>query len=49
VDPAHHILGLRLNFYVAVVLTIAGGTWFYFTQRAPAARNDGNLTASGEP
>jgi prolipoprotein diacylglyceryl transferase len=33
VDPAHHILGLRLNLYVAVVLTIAGATWFYFTQR----------------
>ena len=28
VDPAHHILGLRLNFYVACLLTIAGAVWF---------------------
>jgi prolipoprotein diacylglyceryl transferase len=48
VDPAHHILGLRLNLYVAAVLTIAGGAWFVFTQRAPSPRNDGKLTASGE-
>ena len=49
VDPAHHILGLRLNLYVAVVLTIAGGTWFVLCQRAPSSRNDGESTASGEP
>ena len=35
VDPAHHILGLRLNLYVAVMLTIAGGTWFVLSQRRP--------------
>ena len=28
VDPAHHIFGLRLNFFVAVALTIAGLAWF---------------------
>jgi prolipoprotein diacylglyceryl transferase len=28
VDPAHHILGLRLNFFVACLLTIAGALWF---------------------
>jgi prolipoprotein diacylglyceryltransferase len=28
VDPAHHIFGLRLNFYVAVVLFIGGLAWF---------------------
>ena len=33
VDPAHHILGLRLNFFVAAVLTIAGAAWFLRTQR----------------
>jgi prolipoprotein diacylglyceryl transferase len=49
VDPAHHILGLRLNLYVAVVLTIAGGTWFVLTQRAPAARNDAAARASRSP
>jgi prolipoprotein diacylglyceryltransferase len=33
VDPAHHILGLRLNFYVAAVLFIAGVAWFVRVQR----------------
>jgi prolipoprotein diacylglyceryl transferase len=28
VDPAHHILGLRLNFYVAGLLCLAGLIWF---------------------
>jgi prolipoprotein diacylglyceryl transferase len=39
IDPAHHILGMRLNFFVAVALCIAGLVWFARTQRgAPAAR-----------
>lgn len=39
VDPAHHILGLRLNLYVASILCLAGLAWFVRTQRtaAPAA------------
>jgi prolipoprotein diacylglyceryl transferase len=28
VDPAHHILGLRLNFFVATLLFVAGLAWF---------------------
>lgn len=28
VDPAHHILGLRLNFFVSCLLAIGGATWF---------------------
>jgi prolipoprotein diacylglyceryl transferase len=28
VDPAHHILGLRLNFFVACLLTVGGALWF---------------------
>ncbi len=28
VDPAHHIFGLRLNFYVALFLCIGGLAWF---------------------
>ena len=28
VDPAHHILGLRLNFFVAALLFVAGLAWF---------------------
>jgi prolipoprotein diacylglyceryl transferase len=32
VDPAHHIAGLRLNFYVATLLCLAGLVWFARTQ-----------------
>jgi prolipoprotein diacylglyceryl transferase len=35
VDPAHHVLGLRLNLLVAIVLTIAGLVWFWRSQRRP--------------
>ncbi len=38
VDPAHRILGLRLNLYVASILCLAGIAWFVRIQRrAPAA------------
>ena len=33
VDPAQHILGLRLNFYVATVLFLVGLAWFVRIQR----------------
>jgi prolipoprotein diacylglyceryl transferase len=33
VDPAHHILGLRLNLYVAGILCLAGLAWFVRIQR----------------
>ncbi|HVW47883.1 MAG TPA: prolipoprotein diacylglyceryl transferase [Solirubrobacterales bacterium] len=36
VDPAHHILGQRLNFWVAIILTLVGLAWFAWTQRAEA-------------
>jgi prolipoprotein diacylglyceryl transferase len=32
VDPSHHFLGLRLNFYVATLLCIAGLLWFAYSQ-----------------
>src|SRR5271154_4376306 len=49
VDPAHHIFGLRLNFYVASILCVAGLVWFTRIQRsspdaaaeAPAERGAG--------
>ncbi len=37
VDPAHHVFGLRLNFYVACLLTVLGAAWFVASQRGPAA------------
>jgi prolipoprotein diacylglyceryl transferase len=33
VDPAHHILGLRLNFFVASILCATGLAWFARIQR----------------
>ena len=33
IDPAHHIFGLRLNFYVAGALCVAGLVWFVRIQR----------------
>jgi prolipoprotein diacylglyceryl transferase len=34
VDRAHHVFGLRLNFFIAVVLTVVGFIWFVRSQRA---------------
>jgi prolipoprotein diacylglyceryltransferase len=52
VDSAHHIFGLRLNFYVATLLFLAGTVWFLRTQRSPigasgAIRRGGALLAAG--
>jgi prolipoprotein diacylglyceryl transferase len=33
IDSSEHFLGLRLNFYVATVLTLAGIVWFIWIQR----------------
>src|SRR5215471_6650843 len=33
VDPSEHFLGMRLNMYVAIAGTVAGGVWFWYTQR----------------
>jgi prolipoprotein diacylglyceryl transferase len=36
IDSSEHFLGLRLNFYVAAVLTLIGLAWFIRAQRGPA-------------
>jgi prolipoprotein diacylglyceryl transferase len=36
IDSSAYFLGLRLNMYVAIVMTITGVTWFIFTQRRKA-------------
>jgi prolipoprotein diacylglyceryl transferase len=47
VDPAHHILGMRLNFWVASLLTVLGLAWFARTQRpAHAPARDPELSSS---
>jgi prolipoprotein diacylglyceryl transferase len=54
VDPSEHFLGLRLNMYVATVLTVAGIVWFVYSQRRgrPAsellARRPNSEDTSGE-
>jgi prolipoprotein diacylglyceryl transferase len=35
IDSSEHFLGLRLNFYVATILALAGIAWFLRAQRAP--------------
>ena len=35
IDSSVHIFGLRLNMYIASVLTVFGAVWFYRTQRRP--------------
>jgi prolipoprotein diacylglyceryl transferase len=52
VDPAHHILGLRLNLYIASILCLAGIAWFLHTQRwrprkISARRRGGAVLAAG--
>ncbi|MEZ5077150.1 MAG: prolipoprotein diacylglyceryl transferase [Solirubrobacterales bacterium] len=48
VDPAQHILGLRLNFFVATLLTAIGAIWFAHTQGwRPRLRHRGALLLAG--
>jgi prolipoprotein diacylglyceryl transferase len=35
IDPANHLLGLRVNLYVAAIGTLAGLTWFRHSRRQP--------------
>ncbi len=44
IDNSEHFLGLRLNFYVASALTIAGLAWFFTSQRRSPA-----VVAAEEP
>ncbi len=36
IDSSEHFLGLRLNFYVATIMTLIGLAWFAQSQRRPA-------------
>jgi prolipoprotein diacylglyceryltransferase len=35
IDSSEHFLGLRLNMYVAIIMTLAGLAWFAIGQRRP--------------
>jgi prolipoprotein diacylglyceryltransferase len=47
VDPAHHLFGLRLNFFVASVLCAAGLAWFAHFQRGGRRARGSTLLAAG--
>jgi prolipoprotein diacylglyceryl transferase len=49
IDPAQHLLGFRLNFFVASLLFVAGLTWFWRTQhpRSRGVRRGAMLFATG--
>ena len=51
VDPSEHFLGLRLNMYVAIAGTVAGGAWFWYTQRRGKGlpSNTPRLAAASKP
>jgi len=40
IDPAHHILGMRLNFWVALLLCLGGLAWFWRIQSRPAPSSE---------
>ena len=48
VDPAHHILGERLNFWVASLLTLVGLVWFVCTQRPADQAQQAGLRSSAD-
>jgi prolipoprotein diacylglyceryl transferase len=47
IDSSAYFLGLRLNFFVAIVLTAAGLAWFIIVQRR--ARRDRRPAAAAQP
>ena len=59
IDSSEYFLGLRLNFFVAIVVTVAGLAWFVYTQRRPgpgpapqtasAAAGESSVDPAAEP
>ena len=47
IDSSEHFLGLRLNFYVAGALTVAGIAWFARTQHSDRAARGAAMLAVG--
>jgi prolipoprotein diacylglyceryl transferase len=48
IDPAHHFLGERLNFWVSCLLTLAGLAWFAWSQ-SPRRRALASERAAAKP
>jgi prolipoprotein diacylglyceryl transferase len=53
IDSSVYILGLRLNMYIACILTVTGAVWFYRSQRRPvpaaAAAGPGSEGPGNDP
>jgi prolipoprotein diacylglyceryl transferase len=53
IDSSAHFLGLRLNMYIAIALTLIGSGWFAWTQRkgrhSPDERADGRTDGEASP
>src|SRR5439155_21129862 len=54
IDSSRHFLGLRLNFFIATLLTLAGAVWFVLSQRGrpggpaePAPASEASQLAQG--
>jgi prolipoprotein diacylglyceryl transferase len=48
IDSSAHFLGLRLNFFVAIVLTAAGFAWFLIVQRRGGPRPEQDRRQPGQ-
>jgi len=48
IDSSAHFLGLRLNMYIAIALTVIGAAWFVRSQR-PGRRTAANAPPGAEP
>jgi prolipoprotein diacylglyceryl transferase len=49
VDPSEHFLGLRLNMFVAIGLTIVGLSWFWIIQHRPERPRSATAPTPTEP
>ncbi len=49
IDSSEHFLGLRLNFYVALAMTIIGLAWFYRCQRGPMPATEAGPESGSDP
>jgi prolipoprotein diacylglyceryl transferase len=47
IDSSAYFLGLRLNMYIAIALTLAGAAWFVRSQRKPDAAVSAGPAATG--
>jgi prolipoprotein diacylglyceryl transferase len=49
IDPSHYLWGMRINFYVAAVLTLIGLAWFALSQRRRPSSGAADRLRAGDP